>query len=148
MSTRQRVVAQFKGQSVFIESEVKRAQLYRNGELGKLLGKLGIRIEDFLTPTVNYVVTVDAAKCKSGSVSGHSPSIPSPITISPTKPTRPESRAQRSIRLAMEKTSEPAVTVKSSSSGKRDKSAPRYYQLDHFVKLRVSALAFVVFYNI
>ena len=145
MSTRQRVVAQFKGQSVFIESEVKRAQLYRNGELGKLLGKLGIRIEDFLTPTVNYVVTVDAAKCKSGSVSGHSPSIPSPITISPTKPTRPESRAQRSIRLAMEKTAEPAVTVKSSSSGKRDKSAPRYYQLDHFVKLRVSILSFLIY---
>lgn len=134
--SRQRsVVAQFKGQSVFIESEVKRAQLYRNGELTKLLGKLGIRIEDFLTPTVNYVVTVDASKCsKSG---GATTNQPSPITISPTKPTRPESRAQRSIRLAMEKTEQPAAaSVVKTSSSKRDKGhCPRYYQLDHFVKL-------------
>ena len=83
---------------MFIESEVKRAQLYRNGELTKLLGKLGIKVVEFLTPSTNYVVTTDHAKCSSKQ-SGSS--VQSPLNpTSPTKPARPESRAQVKIAIS------------------------------------------------
>jgi hypothetical protein len=123
----------FRGQTVFLETEVKKTQFYRSGELEKYLKKLGSKIEEYLTPGVDYVVTNDKDK-----ISLYGNNHPNKETKSPNpiQPTIYESRAQKSLRLAMASSSNPEKVRNSQNSkkGKNEKNQ-KILHIDDFIKL-------------
>ena len=84
------------GKSIFLESDVKRSANYK--DLQKHLTFLGAKIEEYLTPSISFVVTKDHTKCNMTANDFASPT----GVKSPTKSSLFESRAQRQLRMARE----------------------------------------------